>query len=86
MDLNDVMEQFICDRIQSLMNRHFARTDNADGEQKYNLDAVLDSFAPDVRLEVENLLEHLLCREAEKERILYISGVKDGFSIARWLV
>lgn len=86
MDLNDVMEQFICDRIQSLMNRHFARDEGTDAGQKYDLDAVLDSFSPDVRLEVENLLEHLLCREAEKERILYISGVKDGFSIAKRLV
>lgn len=86
MDLNDVMEQFICERIQNLMNRQFAGAEGANVKQKYDLDAIMNSFSLDVRLVVENLSEHLFSREAEKERILYVSGVKDGFSIAERLV
>lgn len=86
MNIEDLMEQFICERIQVLMTRYLKEGSEARADQEDDVDSVLNGFSPEVRAEVEHLMEQQLCREAEKERMLYVSGVKDGFNITKRLV
>lgn len=86
MSLGDSLEQFVVDRIGSIMNQGFKATLQNSPEKEYDIEAVLASFSPDVRQEVDQLMEHLFSCEAEKERLLYLSGLKDGFHIAKRLL
>ena len=86
MSLGDSLDQFVVDRIGSIMNHGFKAALQGSPEKEYDIEHVLTGFSPDVRQEVAQLMEHLFSSEAEKERLLYLSGLKNGFHIAKRLL
>lgn len=66
MSLEDSLEQFVIDRIGSIMNQGFKAALQNSPEKEYDIEAVLAGFSPDVRQEVDQLMEHLFSCEAKK--------------------
>ena len=86
MSLEDSLEQFVVDRIGSTMNQGFKTDLQNSPEKEYDIEHVLAGFSPDVCQKVNQLMEHLFSCEAKKGRLLYLSGLKDGFHIAKRLL
>lgn len=53
MSLEDSWEQFVVDRIGSIMNQGFKAVLQNSPEKEYDIEHVLAGFSPDVRQEVD---------------------------------
>lgn len=85
MELRDLIEQFIAERIQDLLR---SRPEGDVEERKRCLDhadKVLNHLAPEMKAQIEPLMTLFLDLGADLERFLYVEGARDGIRIARLL-
>lgn len=82
MELNDLFEQFICDRIQVLLR---SRAEHVEDRKKKDdedaIEEILNKFSSEIQEEVYRLMELMVCQGAEEGEFLYVEGLKDGFHI-----
>lgn len=82
MELRNLIEQFIAERIQDLLR---SRPEGDMEERKRcqdHADEVLDHLPPETKAQIEPLMSLFLDLGADLERFLYVEGVRDGIRIA----
>ncbi len=83
MNLEDLLEQIICDRIEMLLN---ARSDeNLHEEKELNLKMknILERLDEDSKVAMEQFWDEWVMQSAEENRYLYLAGMKDGTRVLK---
>ncbi len=78
MNLEDLLEQIICDRIEMLLN---ARSDEALHEEKelnLKMKNILERLDEESKVVMEQFWDEWVMQSAEENRYLYLAGMKDG--------
>lgn len=83
--VNELIEQFIDDRIQELLCGCQGECPKQADPNTDIVESVLEKSSPELQPEIEQLIEQLIERRSEEERLLYISGLRDGAYICRAL-
>lgn len=85
MDVNELIMQFVDDRIQELISGCAEVCPNQTEPCMDVMELVMKKIPPELQPEIEQLISQLIERRSKEERLLYISGLRDGAHICRTL-
>jgi hypothetical protein len=82
-NVEDLLEQIICDRIEMLLNKRLG--ENRHDQEKINgtLEEILKRLDKKSGAAMEQFWEECIMQSAEENRYLYLSGIKDGARILK---
>lgn len=85
MDVSELIMQFVDERIQELISGCAEACLNQTEPCMDAVELVMKKIPPELQPEIEQLISQLIERRSEEERLLYISGLRDGAHICRTL-
>lgn len=85
MEVRELMKQFVDDRIQELLSEGMEGYSNQAKPYTDAIESVMKNSPPELQQEIEALISQFIERQAEEERLLYMSGLRDGAYICRVL-
>lgn len=83
MNIEDLMEQMICDRIEMLMKNRPEKSKNRDMELFQCQEGITKELDEETRAKIDCLLDELTTQFGEDNRYLYLAGMNDGIRIAK---
>ena len=86
MGLRELIMQFADERIQELISSRIGGSPDKEEGHMNIMEQVMEKIPPELQLEMELLISQLIDQRAEAERLLYISGLRDGVYIYRALL
>lgn len=84
--MEELVELLVCERIQEILNSYSDKSSMETAGDSDCMEDVLNSLEPEIREAVERFMEEFINRGAEKEKLLYVTGVEDGVRIAKWFL
>lgn len=83
MNVENFMEQMICERIEILIKKRPELFMKKNREIFERQEAVIGNLDRETRIAIENLIDDLIAQTAEENRYLYLEGIEDGMKIAK---
>lgn len=85
MEVRELMKQFIDERVQELLSEGMEGFSNRTEPYTDVIESVMKNSPLELQSEIEALISQFIERRAEEERLLYMSGLRDGAYICRVL-
>lgn len=86
MGLEDLVMQFADERIQELLSNGTEEWVEKKETDMDAMEALLEKSPPETRAEIERMITCCIDQRAEKDRLLYLSGIRDGVCIGKILL
>lgn len=86
MNLEDLLEQIICDRIEMLLNARSDETLHEEKELNLKMKNILERLDDESKVAMEQFWDEWVMQSAEESRYLYFAGMKDGVRILKMIL
>ena len=83
MNLEDLREQIICDRIEMLLNARSDETLHEERELNHKMKDILERLDEESKVAMEQFWDEWVIQSAEESRYLYLAGMKDGARVLK---
>lgn len=83
MNMEDFIEQMICDRIEILMKERPQELKTRDMELCQCQEIIVKDLDEETRISIERFLDDLTVQFGEDNRYLYLAGINDGIQLAK---
>ena len=83
MNLEDLLEQIICDRIEMLLNARSDETFHEEKELNLKMKNILERLDEESKVAMERFWDEWVMQSAEENRYLYLAGMKDGARVLK---
>jgi hypothetical protein len=83
MNLEDLLEQIICDRIEMLLNARSDETLHEEKELNLKMKNILERLDEESKVAMEQFWDEWVMQSAEENRYLYLAGMKDGARVLK---
>jgi len=83
MNLEDLLEQIICDRIEVLLNAHSNEILYEEKELNLKMKNILEQLDEESKVAMEQFWDEWVMQSAEENRYLYLAGMKDGARVLK---
>lgn len=83
MNLEDLLEQIICDRIEMLLNARSDETLHEEKELNLKMKNILERLDEESKVSMEQFWAEWVMQSAEENRYLYLAGMKDGARVLK---
>lgn len=83
MNLEDLLEQIICDRIEMLLNARSDETLHEERELNHKMKDILERLDEESKVAMEQFWDEWIMQSAEENRYLYLAGMKDGARVLK---
>jgi len=86
MNVEDLLEQIICDRIEMLLNARSEEILDEEKELNRKMKDVLERLNEESKVAMEQFWDEWVMQSAEESRYLYLAGMKDGVRILKMIL
>ena len=83
MNVEDLLEQIICDRIEMLLNARSDETLHEERELNHKMKDILERLDEESKVAMEQFWDEWVIQSAEESRYLYLAGMKDGARVLK---
>lgn len=83
MNLEDLLEQIICDLIEMLLNARSDETLHEEKELNLKIKNILERLDEESKVAMEQFWDEWVMQSAEENRYLYLAGMKDGARVLK---
>ena len=83
MNVEDLLEQNICDRIEMLLNERSDETLHVERELNHKMKDILERLDEESKVAMEQFWDEWVIQPAEESRYLYLAGMKDGARVLK---
>ena len=86
MSQRNLLSELIDERISILLSERSEEIRERGRKLADTIESFTEKLNPDMQNQFEEMLDQMIEENSEESRDLYLSGVKDGIRIARWLL
>lgn len=83
MKIEDLLEQYLCDRIDMLSKDRPKESQDKDKELYELQEKAVEKLDPETRQLVEHFFDELITQTGEDNRFFYLSGISDAFKVVK---